>query len=117
MTRVLVIDDEPQILRALRINLSVRGYEVTTADTGAKALRVALSLYMKAGCCSVECGLGGHRLCGRPGLLPSVCAKWRPTDAVRGAVECGGSNSAGERGGTPHGRTTVNKRAARREHA
>ena len=28
-TRVLVIDDEPQILRALRINLSVRGYEVT----------------------------------------------------------------------------------------
>ena len=30
-TRVLVIDDEPQILRALRINLSVRGYEVVTA--------------------------------------------------------------------------------------
>ena len=27
-TTVLVIDDEPQILRALRINLSVRGYEV-----------------------------------------------------------------------------------------
>ena len=26
--RVLVIDDEPQILRALRINLSVRGYDV-----------------------------------------------------------------------------------------
>src|ERR1700710_578338 len=40
-TRVLVIDDEPQILRALRINLSVRGYEVTTAATGAGALRVA----------------------------------------------------------------------------
>ena len=34
MTRVLVIDDEPQILRALRINLSVRGYEVTTTATG-----------------------------------------------------------------------------------
>ena len=41
MTRVLVIDDEPQILRALRINLSVRGYEVSTAATGAEALRVA----------------------------------------------------------------------------
>src|ERR1700710_3184418 len=40
-TRVLVIDDEPQILRALRINLSVRGYEVTTAATGAGALRSA----------------------------------------------------------------------------
>jgi two-component system, OmpR family, KDP operon response regulator KdpE len=41
VTRVLVIDDEPQILRALRINLSVRGYEVTTAATGAAALRAA----------------------------------------------------------------------------
>ncbi|WP_407685093.1 response regulator [Mycobacterium sp. HUMS_1102779] len=41
MTRVLVIDDEPQILRAMRINLSVRGYEVVTASTGAGALRAA----------------------------------------------------------------------------
>lgn len=40
-TRVLVIDDEPQILRALRINLSVRGYEVHTAATGAEALHMA----------------------------------------------------------------------------
>lgn len=39
--RVLVIDDEPQILRALRINLSVRGYEVITAANGHEALRVA----------------------------------------------------------------------------
>jgi two-component system, OmpR family, KDP operon response regulator KdpE len=41
MTRVLVIDDEPQILRALRINLSARGYDVTTATTGTDALRSA----------------------------------------------------------------------------
>ncbi len=40
-TRVLVVDDEPQILRALRINLSVRGYEVTIAATGAAALDAA----------------------------------------------------------------------------
>ncbi len=40
-TRVLVIDDEPQILRALRINLSVRGYEVVTAPTGTAALHAA----------------------------------------------------------------------------
>jgi len=39
--KVLVIDDEPQILRALRINLSVRGYEVITAATGAAALKAA----------------------------------------------------------------------------
>src|SRR3984893_10472329 len=41
MTRVLVLDDEPHILRALRINLSVRGYEVIAASTGAGALRAA----------------------------------------------------------------------------
>ncbi|ORW24123.1 two-component system response regulator [Mycolicibacter nonchromogenicus] len=40
-TRVLVVDDEPQILRALKINLSVRGYEVVTAATGSGALRAA----------------------------------------------------------------------------
>ena len=41
MTRVLVVDDEPQILRALRINLRVRQYEVHTAASGADALTVA----------------------------------------------------------------------------
>ncbi|MGQ4597479.1 response regulator [Nocardia sp. R6R-6] len=40
-TKVLVVDDEPQIVRALRINLSVRGYEVITAATGAAGLRAA----------------------------------------------------------------------------
>lgn len=39
--RILVVDDEPQILRALRINLSVRGYDVVTASSGAGALRAA----------------------------------------------------------------------------
>jgi two-component system KDP operon response regulator KdpE len=38
---VLVVDDEPQILRALRINLRVRHYEVHTAATAAEALEVA----------------------------------------------------------------------------
>jgi two-component system KDP operon response regulator KdpE len=38
---VLVVDDEPQILRALRINLRVRDYEVHVASTGAEALAVA----------------------------------------------------------------------------
>ena len=41
MTRVLVVDDEPQILRALRINLRVRQYEVFTAASGTEALEVA----------------------------------------------------------------------------
>jgi two-component system, OmpR family, KDP operon response regulator KdpE len=41
VTRVLVVDDEPQILRALRINLRVRDYEVHVAATGTEALEVA----------------------------------------------------------------------------
>ncbi|BCY06897.1 response regulator [Actinoplanes sp. L3-i22] len=39
--RILVVDDEPQIVRALRINLKARGYEVETARDGAAALHVA----------------------------------------------------------------------------
>jgi two-component system KDP operon response regulator KdpE len=38
MTRVLVIDDEAPILRALRINLTARAYEVSTAADGASGL-------------------------------------------------------------------------------
>ncbi len=41
MTRVLVVDDEPQILRALSINLRARGYEVDLAATGEQALQLA----------------------------------------------------------------------------
>jgi two-component system, OmpR family, KDP operon response regulator KdpE len=36
--KVLVVDDEPQILRALRTNLRGAGYDVTTAATGEEAL-------------------------------------------------------------------------------
>jgi two-component system KDP operon response regulator KdpE len=35
------VDDEPQIVRALRINLSARGYQVITAIDGGSALRAA----------------------------------------------------------------------------
>lgn len=41
MTRILVVDDEPQIIRALRINLAARHYDVDTAPDGASALRAA----------------------------------------------------------------------------
>ena len=39
--RVLAVDDEPAMLRALRINLRVRRYDVTTAATGQEALTEA----------------------------------------------------------------------------
>jgi two-component system KDP operon response regulator KdpE len=41
MTRILVVDDEPQLIRALRINLVARHYDVDTATDGASALRAA----------------------------------------------------------------------------
>ena len=41
MTRVLVVDDEPQIVRALVINLKARKYEVDAAPDGATALQLA----------------------------------------------------------------------------
>jgi two-component system KDP operon response regulator KdpE len=40
-TRILVVDDEPQIRRALRTSLSAHGYEVSTAGTGEEAIEVA----------------------------------------------------------------------------
>ena len=43
MTRVLVVDDEPQILRALGINLRARGYDVDLAPDGEHALTLAAS--------------------------------------------------------------------------
>lgn len=41
MSRVLVVDDEKQILRALSTNLKARGYEVDVASSGEEALVVA----------------------------------------------------------------------------
>ncbi|MEU7281729.1 response regulator [Streptomyces sp. NPDC045431] len=43
MTRVLVVDDEPQIVRALVINLKARRYEVDAAPDGATALDLAVA--------------------------------------------------------------------------
>ena len=41
MTTVLVVDDEPQIRRALATNLQAREFDVVLADTGRAALQLA----------------------------------------------------------------------------
>ncbi|MBO0746798.1 MAG: response regulator [Acidimicrobiaceae bacterium] len=41
MSRVLVVDDEPPILRALAVNLRARGFEADVAPTGEHALQAA----------------------------------------------------------------------------
>jgi two-component system KDP operon response regulator KdpE len=43
VTRVLVVEDERALLRALAMNLVARGYEVVEADTGTGALAAAAS--------------------------------------------------------------------------
>ena len=43
MSTVLVVDDDPALVRALGINLRARGYEVHAAATGAAALHLAAS--------------------------------------------------------------------------
>lgn len=45
MTRVLVVDDEPQIRRALATNLHARGYDVDLAEDGETALRLAARIH------------------------------------------------------------------------
>jgi two-component system, OmpR family, KDP operon response regulator KdpE len=40
--RVLIVEDEPALLRALRINMRARGYEVAAAATGQAALAEAV---------------------------------------------------------------------------
>lgn len=48
--KILIADDDPQILRALRVTLSVRGYEIITAANGTEAINAAIEhhpeLYM-----------------------------------------------------------------------
>lgn len=41
--RILVVDDQPELVRALAINLRARQYEVLTARAGQEALAVAAS--------------------------------------------------------------------------
>jgi len=43
--RILIADDDPQILRALRITLTARGYDVTTASDGRTALTAAVETH------------------------------------------------------------------------
>ncbi|MDL5485933.1 response regulator [Microbacterium wangruii] len=40
--RILIADDDPQILRALRITLTAKGYDVTTALDGRQAIAAAV---------------------------------------------------------------------------
>jgi len=40
--KILVVDDEPDLLRGLRVNLERHGYDVVTSETGEEALTLAV---------------------------------------------------------------------------
>ena len=40
--KILIADDDPQILRALRITLNARGYDIVTAEDGQAAISSAI---------------------------------------------------------------------------
>jgi len=82
-TRVLVVDDEPQIRRALDVNLRIRGYGVDLAGTGEDALRLAASLHPDV--VILDLGLPGidgveviHGLRPGPTFRSSSCRSGRP---------------------------------------
>ena len=57
--RILVVDDEPQILRFLRPSLTAAGYDVITAATGAEALKLGGG--QGARCCPARSRPARHR--------------------------------------------------------
>lgn len=42
MTKILIADDDPQLIRALRITLAAKGYEVFTASNGEQAIGLTI---------------------------------------------------------------------------
>ena len=54
VSRVLVVEDDPQLLRAMRITLHARGHEVVTAATGRKALSEAAAARPRTWSCSTS---------------------------------------------------------------
>ncbi|MET0888408.1 MAG: response regulator, partial [Mycetocola sp.] len=48
--KILIADDDPQLLRALRVTLGARGYDIVTATNGKDAISAAIEhrpdLYM-----------------------------------------------------------------------
>lgn len=95
MYRVLLADDDPHILRANTAYLKGEGYEVVTAQDGARALAIAASVALDAIVLDVEMpGLDGMEVCRRirevsgvPILFLSAYAQ--TDDRIRGLMAGG----------------------------
>ncbi|MEU9833084.1 response regulator transcription factor [Streptosporangium sp. NPDC048047] len=64
--RILVVDDDPAILRSLRRGLTLEGFDVETADSGERALELARDAAPDAVVLDVSMpGLSGIEVCAR----------------------------------------------------
>ena len=51
--RVLVVDDDPQVLRLMRVNLELEGYDVVSAPDGEEALEAVVTEHPDVVVCDV----------------------------------------------------------------
>ena len=81
MPRILIVDDEPEMLRGLEDNLRFEGYQTITAGDGKRGLAMALSEAPDLIVLDVMMpGMSGWDLCRelrRRGLDTPVIEEWR----------------------------------------
>lgn len=64
MTNILIVDDEPMILRIMRVALEDRGYTVTSAKNGEQALEIVNAMVPDAVVTDIDMPrMNGHQLC------------------------------------------------------
>ena len=103
--RILVVDDEPQFLRALGTNLRGAGYDVETADTAAEALVAAAAA--SAGRRDPRPRAAGRQ---RHRRLPRAA---HVDETHRSIVAVGGRRGGGEDRGARRGRGRLRHQAVR----
>jgi CheY-like chemotaxis protein len=60
MSKVLIVDDDTQCLKLFEECLSVEGYELSFAETGAEALKLASQAQIRWGALLHDCGKMRH---------------------------------------------------------
>jgi len=98
MARVLVVDDEPDIVELIRINLELEGHDVTVARNGEEALAAVRhdppdAVFLDVGMPGIDGwtvlteikGSDSARIARTPVFM--VTAKGQPEDRLRGGIE------------------------------
>ena len=99
MTRVLVVDDDPSLVRTLQINLRARGYEVLIARDGRTALHQAAFMgdleLIRA---LLDAGADPGVVDAQHGTTPSSWAQWaRQGEAEQLLLQAEAERSSGAR--------------------